>query len=237
MTARIGVPGRWHLTAVAALRPGPPCIDSPAWSSPVRRLRGVMARCRSTAPSRTGSPRRSPSTSTPVGRHRWVRPEGSPIRRSSPGATTRPTSWCASAIPRIRTWPPNRARVDIDLDLGNAVFADGGVWWINSRSGISFQDGTTALHEALAFYDFGGPVGRRAAVHHLRGEPRRQPHEHLHNPGGAARPRHRRRTRLGAPRLTEHSRSARQSSRWAVSGVKAGVHTDRYSAPSASGVL
>jgi hypothetical protein len=43
----------------------------------------------------------------------------------------------------------------VEVDLGNAVFADGGVWWINSRSGLSFQDGTTAVHEALAFYDFG----------------------------------------------------------------------------------
>ncbi len=42
----------------------------------------------------------------------------------------------------------------VEIDLENAVFADGGIWWINSRFGISFQDGTNALHEALAFYDF-----------------------------------------------------------------------------------
>lgn len=43
----------------------------------------------------------------------------------------------------------------VDIDLGNAVVAGDGIWWINSRPGISFQDGTAALHEALAFYDFG----------------------------------------------------------------------------------
>lgn len=42
----------------------------------------------------------------------------------------------------------------VEVDLGNAVLDDSGVWWINERAGISFQDGTQAIHEALAFYDF-----------------------------------------------------------------------------------
>jgi hypothetical protein len=42
----------------------------------------------------------------------------------------------------------------VEIDLGNAVFADDGIWWISSRPGISFEDGTAALHEALVFYDF-----------------------------------------------------------------------------------